>query len=77
MHTQQFQQVVLACGCVYVPDSSHKEQYQKSVLSQSRKVDQRVLATDIDAELGLITCLWDRIGQLARRSTPERSRARV
>ena len=27
-----------------------------------RKVDRRVLATDIDAELGLITCVWDRIG---------------
>ena len=39
------------------------------------KVDRRVLATDIDAELGLMTCVWDRIGQVARtvRSTPERS----
>ena len=33
------------------------------------KVGRRVLATDI----GLITCVWDRIGQMARRSTPERS----
>ena len=24
-----------------------------------RQVDRRVLATDIDAELGLITCVWD------------------
>ena len=31
------------------------------------KVDRRVLATDIDAELGLITCVWDRIGQMTRR----------
>ena len=38
-----------------------------------RKVDRRVLAADIDAELGLVTCVWDR----TRRSTPERSRARV
>ena len=35
-----------------------------------RKVDRRVLTTDIDAELGLITCVWDRIGQMARRSHP-------
>ena len=42
-----------------------------------RKVDRRVLATDIDAELGLITCVWSRIGQMARLSTPERSRTRV
>ena len=26
-----------------------------------RKVDRRVLATDIDAELGLITCVWSRM----------------
>ena len=32
-----------------------------------------LLATDIGAELGLITCVWDRIGQMARRSTPEQS----
>ena len=31
----------------------------------------------VDAELGLITCVWSRIGQRARRSTPERSRPRV
>ena len=42
-----------------------------------RKVDRRVLATDIDAELGLITCVWDLISQIARRSTPERRCARV
>ena len=42
-----------------------------------RKVDRRVLATDIDAELGLITCVWDRIGQMARRSIPERSCKKV
>ena len=41
------------------------------------KVDRRVLATNIDAELGLITCVWSRIGQMARRSTPERIRARI
>ena len=38
-----------------------------------RKVDRSVLATDMDAGLGLITCVWDRIGQMARRSIPERS----
>ena len=37
------------------------------------KVDRRVLATDIDADLWLINCVWDRIGQMARRSTQERS----
>ena len=38
-----------------------------------RKVDRRVLAIDIDAELGLATCVWSRIGQVARLSTPEQS----
>ena len=33
----------------------------------SRKVDRRMVAADVDAEL------WSRIGQMARRSTPERS----
>ena len=33
------------------------------------EVDRRVLVTDIDAEL-LITCVWSRIGQMARHSTP-------
>ena len=41
------------------------------------KIDRRVLSTDIDAELWLMTCVWSRIGQMARRSTKERSRARV
>ena len=27
-----------------------------------RKIDRRVLASDIDAELGVITCVWSRIG---------------
>ena len=31
----------------------------------------------VDAELGLLTCVWSRIGPRARRSTPERSRPRV
>ena len=26
------------------------------------KIDRRVLATDVDAELGLITCVWSRTG---------------
>ena len=30
------------------------------------KVDRRVLVADIDAELGLTTCVWDRTGQMAR-----------
>ena len=36
-----------------------------------RKVDGRVLATDIEAELGLMTCVWDRTRQMARQSIPE------
>ena len=42
-----------------------------------RKVDRRKLAADVDAELGLIIFVWNRIGQMARRSTPEWSRTRV
>ena len=42
-----------------------------------RKIDRRVVATDVDAELGLVTCVWSRIAQIGRRSTPGRSRARV
>ena len=42
-----------------------------------RRVDRCVLATDIDAELGLTTCVWSRIGQMARWSTPERNGTRV
>ena len=38
-----------------------------------RNVDERVLAIDADAELGLITCVWDRTGQKAKQSIPERS----
>ena len=41
------------------------------------EVDRRVLVTDVVAELGLITCVWDRIGQMARHSTPRRSGTRV
>ena len=37
-----------------------------------RKIDRRLLATDADAELGLKTCVWSRVGQMARRSPPER-----
>ena len=35
-----------------------------------RKVDRRVLATHIDPELVLITCVWSRIGQVARHLIP-------
>ena len=35
-----------------------------------RKLDRRALATDVDAELGFITCVWSRIGQMARRLHP-------
>ena len=38
-----------------------------------RKVDRRVLATDIDAELGLMTCDWHRIGQMTRQFIPKQS----
>ena len=34
------------------------------------KIDRRVLATDVDAELGLMTCVWSRIGQTAQTVPP-------
>ena len=37
------------------------------------EVDRRVLVADIDAELGLVTSVWVRIGQVAIQSTPRRS----
>ena len=40
-------------------------------------LETHVSGRDIDAHLGLITCVWSRIGQMARRFTPERSRTRV
>ena len=42
-----------------------------------RKVDRRVLAINVDAELGLITFVWDRTGQMTGQSIPERSCTRV
>ena len=36
-----------------------------------RKVDRRVPAIKDDAQLGLITCVWDRTGQMAKQSIPE------
>ena len=36
------------------------------------EVDRHVLVTDIDAELGLISCVWSRIGQMAGHFTPRR-----
>ena len=39
------------------------------------KVDRRVLVAGIGADHGLITCVWSRIGQIARHSTPRRSGA--
>ena len=47
------------------------------MLFSGRKVGRRVLTADVDAELRLLTCVWNRIVQIARRSTPERSRAWV
>ena len=41
-----------------------------------REIDRRVLTADNDAEVGLITCEWSGVGQRARLSIPERSRAR-
>ena len=38
-----------------------------------RKVDRRVLAINVDAELGLITSVRDRAGQTARQSIHKRS----
>ena len=35
-----------------------------------REVDRRVLTLNIDAEVGLLTCAWSGIGQMARRSHP-------
>ena len=37
-----------------------------------RKVDRRVHTAAVDAELWLITCVWNRIGQMAREFIPER-----
>ena len=34
------------------------------------EVDRRVLVVGIDTELGLITCVWSRIGNTARHSSP-------
>ena len=35
-----------------------------------REVDRRVLLDYVGTEVGLITCVWSRIGQAARHSTP-------
>ena len=35
-----------------------------------REVDRRVLVVGIDTELGLITCVWSRMGNSAIHSTP-------
>ena len=35
-----------------------------------RDVDRRVLLADAGTEVGRITCVWSRIGQGARHSTP-------
>ena len=35
-----------------------------------REVDRRVLLVDVGIEVGLITCVWGRIGQAASHSTP-------
>ena len=42
-----------------------------------REVDRRVLLVHVGTEVGLITCVWSRIGQAARHSTPVSRRARV
>ena len=34
------------------------------------EVDRRVLFVGVDTDVGLITCVWSRIGQAARHSTP-------
>ena len=38
----------------------------REILVAVGEVDRRVLVTDIDAELGLITSVWSRIGQMAQ-----------
>ena len=88
LHEPSFVEVgtVLAAECwllLEAPECRGKSRSSKPVIVASyscwklnvsgRKVARRVLATDIDAEVGLPTCVWDRIGQMARRSTPERS----
>ena len=35
-----------------------------------RDIDRRVLLVHVAVEVGLITCVWGRIGQAARHSTP-------
>ena len=34
------------------------------------EVDRRVLIVGVDTDVGLMTCVWSRIGQAARHSTP-------
>ena len=35
-----------------------------------REVDRRVLVVGVDTDVGLITCVWSRIRQAAKHSTP-------
>ena len=41
------------------------------------EVDRRVLVPDIDAKLGLITCVWSRIGQMEQTFHPTAEDKRV
>ena len=66
-----------ACALKVLGSGDHRVVLLLETHLSGRKVDRRVLATDIDAELRLMTCVWDRIDQMARRSTPERSCTRV
>ena len=38
-----------------------------------RKIDRRLLATDVDAEVGLITYVWSRIGQMVHTKAESRT----
>ena len=41
-----------------------------------KEIDRRVLLVHVAVEAGLITCVWSRIGQAARHSTPSQWRHR-
>ena len=55
----------ILCGGDYGGVSAARE-----ILVAVREVDRPVLLAGIDADLGLVTCNWSRIGLMARHSTP-------
>ena len=53
------------CWLLEAPECLGKSRSSEAHVS-GQKVDRRVLATDIDADLGFITCVLDWIGQTVR-----------